>query len=208
MGRAAGHAARACRRALASPSRCPKLPSLPAEVVHAAGCRGRPAAARRRGEDAPKVPFWKKELSLGGKKADKPANRQGAQAEGRAECRGGRRPEGPVLAEEGGLLGWQEGNSVGNASKRTIPQGRAEPGRRCRQPPVAAADLPPLVVEDAPKVPFWKKDLSIGGKKGDKPVKERKQKAPKVKAERATKTKEGAEAAEAAEGDASRRLRR
>jgi type IV pilus assembly protein PilM len=57
-------------------------------------------------------------------------------------------------------------------------------------PPVAAADLPPIVGEDAPKVPFWKKELSLGGKKGDKPVKEGKQKAPKVKAERAPKTKE------------------
>jgi len=51
-------------------------------------------------------------------------------------------------------------------------------------PPVAAAELPPMVGEDTPKVPFWKKELSLGGKKGDKPVKERKQKAPKVKAER------------------------
>ncbi len=57
-------------------------------------------------------------------------------------------------------------------------------------PPVAAADLPPIVGEDAPKVPFWKKELSLGGKRGDKPVKERKQKTPKVKAERAPKTKE------------------
>ncbi|MGZ8697513.1 MAG: type IV pilus assembly protein PilM, partial [Gaiellaceae bacterium] len=57
-------------------------------------------------------------------------------------------------------------------------------------PPVAAADLPAIVGEDAPKVPFWKKELSLGGKKGGKPVKERKQKAPKVKAERAQKTKE------------------
>jgi type IV pilus assembly protein PilM len=45
-------------------------------------------------------------------------------------------------------------------------------------PPVPAADLPPLVGEDAPKVPFWKKELSLGGKKGDKPAKKRKQKAP------------------------------
>jgi len=57
-------------------------------------------------------------------------------------------------------------------------------------PPVAAADLPPVVGADVPKVPFWKKELSLGGKKGDKPVKERKQRAPKVKAERAPKTKE------------------
>ncbi len=57
-------------------------------------------------------------------------------------------------------------------------------------PPVAAVELPPIAGEDAPKVPFWKKELSLGGKKGDKPVKERKQKAPKPKAERAPKTKE------------------
>jgi type IV pilus assembly protein PilM len=57
-------------------------------------------------------------------------------------------------------------------------------------PPVAAADLPPVVGEDAPKVPFWKKELSFGGKKGDKPVKERKQRVSKVKAERAPKTDE------------------
>ncbi len=55
-------------------------------------------------------------------------------------------------------------------------------------PPVAAADLPPVVGEDAPKVPFWKKELSFGGKKGDKPVKERKQRVSRVKAERAPKT--------------------
>src|SRR6266545_4988974 len=57
-------------------------------------------------------------------------------------------------------------------------------------PPVAAADLPSIVGADAPKVPFWKKELSLGGKKGDKPVKEHKQKALKVKAERVPKTKE------------------
>jgi type IV pilus assembly protein PilM len=57
-------------------------------------------------------------------------------------------------------------------------------------PPVAAADLPPVVGEDAPKVPFWKKELSFGGKKRDNPVKERKQRVSKVKAERAPKTDE------------------
>ena len=45
-------------------------------------------------------------------------------------------------------------------------------------PPVAAAELPPMVGEDTPKVPFWKKELSLGGKKGDKPVKERKHESP------------------------------
>jgi type IV pilus assembly protein PilM len=55
-------------------------------------------------------------------------------------------------------------------------------------PPVAAADLPPL--PDAAKVPFWKKELSLGGKKRDRPVKERKQKPSKVKAERTRQAKE------------------
>jgi type IV pilus assembly protein PilM len=117
----------------------------PSEVVHP------PVAAADLppiiGEDAPKVPFWKKELSLGGKKGDKPVKER----------------------------------------KQKAP---APTASEVVQPPVAAADLPPIIGEDAPKVPFWKKELSLGGKKGDKPVKERKQKAPKVKAERAAKTKE------------------
>src|SRR5439155_1494914 len=61
--------------------------------------------------------------------------------------------------------------------------------------PVAAVELP-LPSDDTTKVPFWKKELSLGSNKRDKPekpakpAKERKQKAPKVKAERAPKTDE------------------
>jgi len=98
-------------------------------------------------DDAPKVPFWKKELSFGGKKKRE---------------QGDEHPTAIVPA------------STASADVH---------------PPVAAADLPPLA-DDAPKVPFWKKELSVGGKKRDKPVKERKQKAPKVKAERSPKGKE------------------
>ena len=124
MGRAAGHAARARRgssgRQRASPDAV--------EVVHppVAAADLPPLVA----EDAPKVPFWKKELSLGGKKGDKPVKKR--------------------------------------KQKKAPPEDV--------QSPVAAADLAPLVAEDAPKVPFWKKE--IGGKKRDKPVKERKQEAP------------------------------
>ena len=96
-------------------------------------------------DEAPKVPFWKKELSLGSKKRGKP-------------------DEAPTAI-------------VPVATPADV------------HPPVAAADLPPLA-DDAPKAPFWKKELSLGGKKRDKPVKERKQKAPKVKAERTSRTKE------------------
>jgi len=93
----------------------------------------------RLADEAPKVPFWKKELSLGSKKRGKP-------------------DEAPTAI-------------VPVATPADV------------HPPVAAADLPPLA-DDAPKAPFWKKELSLGGKKRDKPVKERKQKAPKVKADR------------------------
>ena len=96
--------------------------------------------------DAAKVPFWKKELSFGGKKRAKP-------------------DEAPTAIVP-------------------VPTPAVDV-----HPPVAAADLPPLA-DDAAKAPFWKKELSLGGRKRDKPVKERKQKAPKVKAERAPKTKE------------------
>jgi len=106
-------------------------------------------------DDAPKVPFWKKELSLGRKKRDK-------------------RDEAPTTIVP-------------------VPTPPVDVN-----PPVAAADLPPLP-DDAARVPFWKKELSLGGKKRDKPVKERKQNAPKVKAERATKTKEPKQPKEAKE---------
>jgi type IV pilus assembly protein PilM len=106
------------------------------------------------GEDAPKVPFWKKELSLGGKKGDKPVK--------------------------------ERKQKVRKVKAERAPKTKSE----VVNPPVPAADLAPIVGEDAPKVPFWKKELSLGGKKGDKPVKERKQKVRKVKAERAPKTKE------------------
>ena len=90
-------------------------------------------------DDPAKVPFWKKELSFGGKKRAKP-------------------DEAPTAIVP-------------------VPTPSVDV-----HPPVAAADLPPLA-DDAAKVPFWKKELSLGGKKRDKPVKERKQKSPKVKAE-------------------------
>jgi type IV pilus assembly protein PilM len=102
--------------------------------------------------DAKKVPFWKKELSLGSKKRGKPDEAPTAIV--------------PVATPSADV-----------------------------HPPVAAADLPPLA-DDAPKAPFWKKELSLGGKKHDKPVKEHKQKAPKVKAERTSRTKEPKQAKE------------
>jgi type IV pilus assembly protein PilM len=98
-------------------------------------------------DDAPKVPFWKKELSFGGKKKRE---------------QGDEHPTAIVPA----------------------PTPSADV-----HPPVTAADLPPLA-DDAPKVPFWKKELSVGGKKRDKPVKEPKENTRKAKAERAPKSEE------------------
>jgi type IV pilus assembly protein PilM len=162
---------------------------IPSEVVHP------PVAAADLpplvDEDAPKVPFWKKELSLGGKKGDKPV-KKGKQKNAPPED-----VHSPVAAADLPTI-------VNEVAPPKVPFWKKEIGGKKRdrpgkerkqeaqpedvQPPVAAADLPPLIAEDAPKVPFWKKD--IGGKKADKPVKERKQKTPKVKAERASKTKE------------------
>jgi type IV pilus assembly protein PilM len=58
-------------------------------------------------------------------------------------------------------------------------------------PPVPKADLPTAAEE---KVPFWKKDISFGGKSkkrdkpsADSPPKEKREKQPKIKAERGSK---------------------
>jgi type IV pilus assembly protein PilM len=72
-----------------------------------------------------------------------------------------------------------------------IPTPEPAPRAAVVHPPVPAAELPPVPGE---KVPFWKKEISFGGKKtpkaerakddGPRQPKERKQKEPKVKAER------------------------
>jgi type IV pilus assembly protein PilM len=55
--------------------------------------------------------------------------------------------------------------------------------------PVTADELPPLSEEDAKKVPFWKKDISLGGgkKKEKQPKAERASKQPKEKKAKAPK---------------------
>ncbi len=153
--------------------------------------------------DAPKVPFWKKELSLGRKKRNKsdeaPTENVLAPATPSVDVHP------PVAAADLPSLDedtpkvpfWKKELSVGRKKRDKSDEAPAEivpaptPSADVH-PPVAAADLPSLD-EDAPKVPFWKKELSLGAKKQDgtdKPVKKRKEKAPKAKAERAPKTKE------------------
>jgi type IV pilus assembly protein PilM len=150
-------------------------------------------------DDGPKLPFWKKELSFGGKKSDK---REVAPTAIVPVASASVDVHPPVVAADLPRLPdddapkasfWKKELSLGGkkrdkrdeAATAIIP---APTPSVDVHPPVAAADLPPLPDDDAPKVPFWKKD--IGGKKRDKPVKERKQKAPKVKAERTSETKE------------------
>jgi len=161
---------------------------MPSEVVHppVAAVDLPPLVA----EDAEKVPFWKKELSLGGKKGDKPVKKRKRKQKAPTEdvhspVAAADLP--PLVAEDAApkVPFWKK-DIGGKKRDKPVKEHKQEALREDVHPPVAAADLPPLVAEDAaPKVPFWKKD--IGGKKGDKPVKERKQKASKAKAERAPK---------------------
>jgi type IV pilus assembly protein PilM len=157
-------------------------------------------------DEAPKVPFWKKELSLGGKKRDKPVKeRPAADVPVPTESVEVHPPVAaadlPPLPDAPKVPFWKKDVSLGSKKRDksvgegpvaivSVPTPSAEV-----HPPVTAAELPPLP-DAAPKVPFWKKELSLGGNKRDKPEKpakpdkERKQKAPKVKAERAPKTEE------------------
>ena len=113
--------------------------------------------------ETPKVPFWKKEISLGGKKGDpKPKS----QKEKKGRKRKGSE-EAPAIDEAPTL---------------------SDPAPELVHPPVSAAELPPLP-DETEKVPFWKKE--IGGKKSDPKPKEKKERKPKAsKKERAAKTKE------------------
>ncbi len=144
-------------------------------------------------EDAPKVPFWKKELSLGRKKHDKPVEEPATaivpEAASGLPALPDAAPKVPFWKKELSLGGKKRDKPVEAPPIAivSVPTPSVDV-----HPPVAAADLPPLL-DDAPKVPFWKKELSLGGKKGakaDKPAKERKQKTAKVKAERASKAEE------------------
>ena len=114
--------------------------------------------------ETPKVPFWKKEISLGGKKGDSKPKPQ--------KEKKGRKRKGSEAAPV-----------VDEAPTVSVPA-----PEDVVHPPVPAAELPPLPDETA-KVPFWKKE--IGGKKGDRKPKEKKERKPKAsKEERAAETKE------------------
>ncbi len=153
----------------------PALPPLP--VVHEAAALSVPAPPEAvvppvpaaepplipEETETPKVPFWKKEISLGGKKGDSKPKPQ--------KEKKGRKRKGSEAAPV-----------VDEAPTVSVPTPEVV------NPPVPAAELPPLPDETA-KVPFWKKE--IGGKKGDRKPKEKKERKPKAsKEERAAETKE------------------
>jgi type IV pilus assembly protein PilM len=159
-------------------------------------------------DSAAKVPFWKKELSFRGKKPDKPDEAPTAIVPAPTPSVDVHPPvtaaDLPPLADSAAKVPfWKKELSFGG-KKRDKPDEAptaivpAPTPSADVHPPVAAADLPPLP-DDAVKLPFWKKELSLGGKKRDKPVRERKQKPSKVKADRAPKTKEPKQPKEAKE---------
>jgi type IV pilus assembly protein PilM len=110
-----------------------------------------------------KVPFWKKEISLGGKKGDpKPKLQKEKKRRKRKSSE-----EAPAVDESPAV---------------------SVPAPEVVHPPVPAAELPPLPDETA-NVPFWKKE--IGGKKSDPKPKKKKERKPKpAKEDRAAETKE------------------
>jgi type IV pilus assembly protein PilM len=144
----------------------------------------------------PKVPFWKKDLSFGGKKretSEKPEQ-----------------PETPV-SDEASVPFWKKDLSFGGKKREKRPKAEKldtppsdEPrvpfwkkdlsfgGRKRDKTPktesttVTAAEVPEAA-QTEPKGPFWKKDLSFGGKKREKTPKTRAERKPKEKAERPPK---------------------
>jgi type IV pilus assembly protein PilM len=115
------------------------------------------------------VPFWKKDISFGGKKRAKTPK--------------------PVTETEQRVPFWKKEISLGKKRAKTEDPAVAEVTEPVIHPPVPASELPP---EPGEKVPFWKKDISLGGKKGErkpKPQKERRSKEPKVKAPRGGSSK-------------------
>jgi type IV pilus assembly protein PilM len=115
----------------------PKVPFWKKDISLGGKKREKPAKAEKVVSEEPKVPFWKKDVSLGGKKREKPAKAE------------------KVVSEEPKVPFWKKDVSLG--------------GKKREKPAKAEK-----VVSEEPKVPFWKKDVSLGGKKREKQPKEEK----------------------------------
>ncbi|TML11923.1 MAG: type IV pilus assembly protein PilM, partial [Actinobacteria bacterium] len=136
--------------------------------------------------DEPQVPFWKKDISLGGKKREKktkvdalPSDESNVPFWKKDLSFGGRKREkkaqvDPPVSDESKVPFWKKDLSLGKKRDKT-PTPEVEPT------PAPASDLP-AAAADQPNVPFWKKDLSLG-KKRDKTPKVKAERKPKVKAE-------------------------
>jgi type IV pilus assembly protein PilM len=178
----------------------PELPPAPDPVVvhppvPAAELPGPPP-------EEPKVPFWKKDISLGGKKGEKVPEAEKVLASAPEVPKvpfwkkdlslGGKKREQVVATEDVASLEpktpfWKKDVSFGGKKRDKAPKTEA---------PAPVATTADAATVDAPaaKVPFWKKDLSFGGKKGGQaPKAEREPKAPKApkasKAPRAPKVR-------------------
>ena len=115
----------------------------------------------------PNVPFWKKDLSLGGKKREKTPKVDASPAIA---------PDLPP-SDKPNVPFWKKDLSFGGRKRDGKP--------KVESSPAPASELPTLV--DQPSAPFWKKDLSFSGKKRGKTPKAKAESKPKVKAERKPK---------------------
>jgi len=114
-----------------------------------------------------KVPFWKKDISLGGKKGEKVPESEQVAASAPNE------PKVPFWKKDLSLGGKRREQA--SKAEEVVASAPDEPkvpfwkkdlsfGGKKREEVVATED----VVSSEPKTPFWKKDLSLGGKKRDK----------------------------------------
>jgi type IV pilus assembly protein PilM len=146
--------------------------------------------------DEAKVPFWKKDISFGGKKSKKRTEAEepepvvdevkvpfwkkdlkkdlsfrGKKGERAVEA------DEPV-SDEPKVPFWKKDLSFGGKKREKTPQAESVETVGASEEPAA---------EDERRVPFWKKDLSFGGKKREKTSKPKAERKPKEKAEKKPK---------------------
>jgi type IV pilus assembly protein PilM len=141
----------------------------------------------------PKVPFWKKDLSFGGKKRETSEKPEQLKTPASDEPNvpfwkkdlsfGGKKREkppktekrDPLVSDEPSVPFWKKDLSFGGKKRDQAPKA---------EPTTVPAPEVPEAAQTEPKVPFWKKDMSFGGKKREKTRKPKAERTPKEKAER------------------------
>jgi type IV pilus assembly protein PilM len=150
----------------------PKVPFWKKDIS-LGGKRGEnKAKSENASPDQPSVPFWKKDLSFGGKKRDKTAKAE-------PEPTGVDATEILAAQAEPKVRFWKKDLSFGGKKRDKAAKAEPEPT------PADATEV--LPAQDEPKVPFWKKELSFGGKKAEKTAKPKAERKPKEKTERQRK---------------------